>query len=106
MADLSSLSLLRNDPADAERLLRHAEAGDVDAQYAAGLIFAEGRGVEQDNSLSFFWLTVAHEQGDTDAELLRNMVAVNMTEEEFRQARGLLEKYRLGSVHFCNTPTQ
>ena len=105
MADLRSLNLLRNDSGEAQQLIRDAEKGDVDAQYAAGLIFAEGRGVEQNEALSFFWLTLAHEQGDEDAELLRTVVAVNMTQEQFETATELLDKYKSGAIHFDNNTT-
>ena len=100
MADLRSLSLLRNDPVAAKKLLRDAEHGDVDAQYAAGLIYAEGRGVEQNEALSYFWLSLAREQGDEDAELLRMVIAVNMSDEDYACAKQLLEKYKSGEFHF------
>ena len=99
MADLRSLILLRNDPEEAAKLLRDAENGDMDAQYAAGLIFAEGRGVEQNDALSFFWLTLAYEQGDEDAKLLRTIVAANITQANYDDAITLLDKYRSGGFH-------
>jgi TPR repeat protein len=99
MADLHSLSLLRNDPVAAQRLLHDAENGDVDAQYAAGLIYAEGRGVEQNEALSYFWLTLAHEQGDEDAEILRMVVAVNMSDDDYACAKQLLEKHKSAEFH-------
>ena len=90
MADLSGLGLYRNDPELAARLIAEAEAGDMDAQYAAGLIYAEGRGVEQDAVQAYYWLTRALSQGDTDAEVLRYRVAAEMSEEEFNEARRLV----------------
>lgn len=92
MADLSGLNLLRNDPEAAARLIAEADRGDVDAQYAAGLIYAEGRGVEIDLVQAFYWLTQAIEQGDEDAELLRRHVAIEMGDEEFARARHLVER--------------
>ena len=94
MADLSGLNLLRNDPVVAARLIGEAEQGDVDAQYAAGLIYAEGRGVEIDLVQAYFWLTRAVEQGDVDAEKLRRMVAVQMDDRQFADARRLVELTR------------
>lgn len=91
MADLRGLNLLRNDPQAAARLLAQAEQGDIDAQYAAGLIYAEGRGVGIDLVQSYFWLSKAIDQGDGDAELLRRQVAVQMSDTEFAAARRLLE---------------
>lgn len=90
MADLSGLNLLRNDPEVAARLIAEAEAGDMDAQFAAGLVYAEGRGVEPDLVQSYFWLTRAVEQGDGDAEKLRRYVAAQMSEAEFLDARRLV----------------
>jgi TPR repeat protein len=90
MADLSGLNLLRNDPEVAARLIAAAEEGDMDAQYAAGLVYAEGRGVEPDLVQSYFWLTRAMEQGDVDAEKLRRYVASQMSEAEFWDARRLV----------------
>jgi TPR repeat protein len=91
MADLRGLNLLRNDPQAAARLLAQAEEGDMDAQYAAGLIYAEGRGVSIDLVQSYFWLSRAIDQGDGDAELLRRQVAVQMSDAEFAAARRLLD---------------
>lgn len=90
MADLSGLNLLRNDPVTAARLLAEAEHGDRDAQYAAGLIYAEGRGVEIDLVQSYFWLTRALDQGDDDAGQLRRIVAVQMSDAQFDEARRLV----------------
>lgn len=94
MADLSGLTLLRNDPELAARLIAEAEQGDMDAQYAAGLIYAEGRGVEPDLVQAFFWLTQAVERGDADAEKLRGVVAAQMSDAEFGEARRLVEAAR------------
>ena len=90
MADLRVLGLLRNDSEAAARLIADAERGDMDAQYAAGLIYAEGRGVEPDPVQAYFWLSRAIEQGDRDAELLRRQVAKDMDDTAFEQARRLV----------------
>lgn len=88
--DLSQLSLLRNDPQQAAEVLEMAAKGVVDAQFAAGLIYAEGRGVPIDLVQSFFWLTRAVEQGDGDAENLRMIVGAQMSDDEYSKARHLL----------------
>ncbi|MGB5201878.1 MAG: sel1 repeat family protein [Sedimenticolaceae bacterium] len=90
MADLRGLNLLRNDPEAAARLIAEAETGDMDAQYAAGLVYAEGRGVEPDLVQAYYWLTCALEQGDADAEKLRFYVAAEMRDNEFAEARRLV----------------
>ena len=96
MANLKSLALLRNDPEAAESLIREAEQADVDAQYAAGLIYAEGRGVEQSDALAYFWLTLAMEQGDADAELLRMVILSRISEQDIEFAKHLLDKLKTG----------
>ena len=93
MADLSFLRLLRNDPAAAAEMLVAAEQGDVDAQYAMGLIYAEGRGFEQDEAKAHYWLSRAVEQGDADAKLLLQIVAFSMTETQFEQAGEMLRAF-------------
>ncbi|MGB5569951.1 MAG: sel1 repeat family protein [Sedimenticolaceae bacterium] len=90
MVDLTGLNLLRNDPEMAARLIAAAEQGDMDAQYAAGLVYAEGRGVEPDLVQAYFWLSQAIGQGDDDAERLRRYVAAQMDDVEFAAARRLV----------------
>ena len=92
MADLRSLILLRNDPDAAAELLQEAEKGDVDAQYGMGLVYADGRGMPVDEVRAFFWLTRAIEQGDKDAEKLRRIVAMRMTDDQFDAAEQLLKE--------------
>jgi len=89
--DLSQLSLFRNDPEGAAEVLEHALQGNMDAQFAAGLIYAEGRGVPQDRVQSFYWLSKAVGQGDADAERLRAIVGMQMSDEEYQRARHLLD---------------
>jgi len=95
MVNLAALTLLRNDPVVADEFLQAATQGDVDAQYGMGLIYAEGRGVEQDAARSFYWLTRAIEQGDNGADVLRKVVAIGMTAEQTARAELLLQEDRL-----------
>jgi TPR repeat protein len=83
---LEDLVLLRNDPAKVPAIREAALAGEVDAQYALGLVYAEGRGVPEDPAQAHYWLTLAVQQGDQDAALLRNIVGARMTDEEFEAA--------------------
>ena len=89
--DLSRLTLFRNDPEAAAEVLQSALQGNVDAQCAAGLIYAEGRGVPYDLVQSFYWVSKAVAQGDEDARKLRVYVGSQMCEEEYARARHLLE---------------
>lgn len=94
MANLADLVLLRNDPEVAAEFLQAAQQGDIDAQYGMGLIYAEGRGVDQDEARAFYWLTCAAEQGDRGADVLRKTVAAGMTREQFVRAELLLSAGR------------
>ena len=91
MINLSIQTLLRNDPEFAGEILSAAERGDVDAQYAMGLIYAEGRGAVQDEIKSYYWLSRAIDQGDKDAQTLLYAIAATMTQEQFEQARQLVD---------------
>ena len=83
---LKDLVLLRNDPSIVPPILAAAQQGEVDAQYAMGLIYADGRGVPIDLARAHYWLSMAVAQGDRDAELLRNIVGSQMTDEEYEAA--------------------
>ena len=89
--DLSRFALFRNDPEAAAEVLEEALQGNMDAQFAAGLIYAEGRGVPLDRVQSFYWFSKAMDQGDADAEKLRVIVGAQMSEDEYRQACYLLQ---------------
>jgi TPR repeat protein len=97
MAKLSDLILLRNDPTVAAEFLEAATRGEVDAQYGMGLIYAEGRGLPQDEAKAYFWLTMAMQQGDHDAETLRRVVAERMTPEQFDEAEFMVKERLLGT---------
>lgn len=86
---LKDLILLRNDPSKVPLIRDLALKGEMDAQYAMGLIYAEGRGVEIDLAQSHYWLSLAVEQGDRDAALLRNIVGSRMTDAEYAAAKRL-----------------
>ena len=79
---LKDLILLRNDPSKVGAVRDAAESGEVDAQFAMGLIYAEGRGVAVDLARAHYWLSRAVAQGDRDAQRLGCIVGSQMTEEE------------------------
>lgn len=87
---LAALVLPVNDGTLLDEILPQARVGNKDAQYALGLIYAEGRGVDIDRVASYIWLSRAVAQGDHDADLLRSMVLNEMTDEEFALAKGAL----------------
>lgn len=89
---LKDLVLLRNDPAVVERVREAAARGEADAFYALGLIYAEGRGVGVDLAQAHYWLSLAIERGDEDADLLRNIVGSQMSDHEYEAAKRLRSK--------------
>jgi TPR repeat protein len=96
---LKDLILLRNDPAKVPLIRDLALRGEMDAQYAMGLIYAEGRGVEIDLAQSHYWLSLAVEQGDRDAALLRNVVGSRMSDAEYAAAKRLRATPNLSPVN-------
>ena len=99
---LRGLVLLRNDPQLAKRVLHEARAGNVDAQYAMGLICAEGRGVPVDLAQAYAWLTVAILQGDRDAGTLRKIVGIQMTDDEYEAGK----RYAADFVNLTRTASK
>ena len=86
---LKNLILLRNDPSIIPEIREDAEAGDRDAQYALGLVYAEGRGIPEDPAQALYWLSLAVDQGDRDADLLRKIILSRMTDDEIDAAQRL-----------------
>lgn len=93
---LSDLQLFRNDPGLVEKVIGKARDGEADAQYALGLIFAEGRGVPINLAEAHYWLSCAIAQGDRDADLLRNLVGCEMSQQDYDQAVQLAKTRGLG----------
>lgn len=96
---LADLALYRNDPELARSLEENALQGDRNAQYAMGLIYAEGRGVQYNPVESYAWLTAAILQGDTDALQLRTVVAEVLSPdaiEEAEERAGILTMHEDG----------
>jgi len=89
---LSELVLLRNDPDLINRVLPLAKVGNPHAQYAAGLIYAEGRGISENKIQAYYWLTLAIDQGDQDALLLREVLLNDMSDQDVAVAKLSLNK--------------
>ncbi|KPK56305.1 MAG: hypothetical protein AMS22_01740 [Thiotrichales bacterium SG8_50] len=86
-AFLRQMVLWTNDPQLIDSIRAEAEHGNVDAQYALGLAYAEGRGIDADNVQAYMWLSLAVAQGDEDAKTLRYIVAESMSLEQVQQAQ-------------------
>ena len=58
------------------------EQGVAGAAARLGELYAAGRGVIQDNSKAWFWLSVALRQGDKDADKSRARIAGKLSKDE------------------------
>ena len=92
---LTELILLRNDHELINKILPLAEAGNPHAQYAVGLIYAEGRGVKADRVQAYIWLSRAISQGDNDSILLRDVLMNEMSQQDIALAEKELTKQLL-----------
>jgi len=92
---LQDLILWRNDPAHAKEIEELAHSGNPDAQYALGLIYAEGRGLKQDEIKSYYWLLHAKQAGYPDAETLLQIVMQSMSLQEINYADTLINSQSL-----------
>jgi len=92
---LKDLVLWRNDPESAKEIQKLAHSGNTDAQYALGLIYAEGRGLKQDEIKSYYWLLHAKQAGYPDAETLLQIVMQSMSLEEINYADNIFNSQSL-----------
>ncbi|MGD8743517.1 MAG: sel1 repeat family protein [Granulosicoccaceae bacterium] len=90
---LKDIVLLRNDPALVGEIRDKALQGNTHAQYALGLVYAEGRGVDEDLIEAWAWLTLAVMRGDRDAEQLRFVVSGQMRQDQFAEAEQRAAQY-------------
>ena len=88
---LMKLALWRNDPEHAEVIKQKANEGHTDYQYVLGLLYAEGRGIEYNPKLAYYWLSHAIRNGDTEASDLRQIVQESMSLDEIHAAEQLIE---------------
>lgn len=58
-----------------DALIKRAEAGDANAQYALGSMYANGKGVPQDDAEAMKWWRLAAEAGDVDAQLFLGIIS-------------------------------
>ena len=66
-----------------------AEQGDARAQYNLGWMYANGKGVIQDNLYAHMWSNIAASQGHEDAANNRDTVAKIMTPADISAAQNL-----------------
>ena len=73
---------------------RAAELGVRDSQYNLAILYARGLGVERDLGQSWFWLSLAAQQGDADAATKRDEIAREMDPAAFASAAEALMKFK------------
>lgn len=66
-----------------------ATKGDVIAQHELGKMFADGRGVTQNNKRAFIWLSVAAKLGKVDAISDRDRIGALLDETSLWQAKAM-----------------
>jgi len=80
---------------DAESLALYrkaANAGIAEGQYRLGEIYAAGRGVTQNNSQAYIWLSLAANAGHVGAKARRDEVAKALQPAEIQQADRLVRQ--------------
>jgi localization factor PodJL len=73
---------------------RAAELGVRDSQYNLAILYARGLGVEKDLGKSWFWLSLAAQQGDADAATKRDEIAHEMDPAAFASAAEALLRFK------------
>lgn len=76
------------------QLMQLAEAGDPDAQFVMGRMFARGEGVLQDYVEAHKWYNLASSRGQRLAVASRDALATQMTSEQIAQAQELARAWR------------
>ena len=76
---------------DYEEALRYYELaahnGNAQAQYMLGSMYSAAQGVTEDDVKAHMWLNIASANGYSGASRLRELVSVNMTQEEISKAQ-------------------
>jgi len=71
-----------------------ARAGDSNAQYMLGRMYAQGRGVVQDYVQAHKWYNLAASQGHRQAAQARDALAQRMTSEQTARAQRLAQEWQ------------
>ncbi len=70
-----------------------AHAGNAQAQYLLGGLYADGKGVAQDNNQAYMWYGIAAKQGSTEAAAKKNEIARKLQAAEIQQGNRLIQNY-------------
>ena len=78
-----------------------SEEEDAEAQLNLGIMYFKGEGVPQDNIQSYMWLTLAGKSGNQRAELVRQLVATRMTQEQRAEGEKLSTAWKPKNKMAC-----
>ncbi len=70
-----------------------AERGNIKAQFNLGLMYDIGRGVPQDYTRAYFWLSLAAAQGDSRGIKVRDALASVMTSAEVAEGQKMARNW-------------
>lgn len=73
---------------------RAAEQGDSLSQLNLGLLYSEGDEIPQNLLKAYLFLSIASENGETDAVSLRNSLIGDMSDTQLKQAKFLITKWK------------
>ena len=71
-----------------------AEQGFAEAQYSLGVMYAEGRGVQQDFVQAHMWFDLAAASGDSSAGKNMEIIAAKMTRSQIAEAQRLAKEWK------------
>ena len=92
--EVRGLLQMDREPSPLAIVLEMALAGDVDAQFAVGMIYADGRGVKRDLVQAFFWMSRAIDQGSKEAVECCQSIRSQMSSEDHERALYLIGAVR------------
>ena len=83
--------------ANSDSVREKAEAGDADAQYILGEMYATGQGVPQDYVQAYFWSSLAASRASGDASRqamdIRDQAAKRLTPEKLKEAQRMTREW-------------
>jgi TPR repeat protein len=91
-----SLNFLSADDVEAVKWFRKAaEQGNAEAQLGLGVMYANGRGVPQNEVLAHRWWNLAGAQGHTIARKNMELIANYMTKEQIADAQRMAREWQV-----------
>lgn len=94
-----------------EQLRGMAERGDAKAQFALGVMYADGKCVPKDLVAAHMWFTTAATTGDEQAAQARDAITAQMTADQVEEAwqrahEWLIQHHLVPQRHGTGVPAQ